>query len=297
MKNYNKYLFLACFIFSFDVLGQAIDPSILSQLSPEQIEMAKDAYAGKNSTDKSVEELPVIDESLVTNKSAKDANKIGYLQTLEEQYGEQYGRVLNELTAEGLPVTAKLVSYFNDENFAILATSIDTEEERTRLDNFLKTQTNLSFKDINESVADELEDFRNSVMFSNKMNTTKANDELEDIQNVITYIAINKMSANMKEGKAIKEATNYINNNDKYEQQLRYTALAVGGAALSYYLYYKYFHGNKGKDIRDDVGDMLVVLINILKRNDLTLESCLEVAWSDIKDRKGKMVDGIFVKD
>ena len=140
-------------------------------------------------------------------------NKIGYLQTLEEQYGEQYGRVLNELTAEGLPVTAKLVSYFNDENFAILATSIDTKEERTRLDNFLKTQTNLSFKDINESVADELEDFRNSVMFSNKMNTTKANDELEDIQNVITYIAINKMSANMKEGKAIKEATNYINNN------------------------------------------------------------------------------------
>ena len=140
-------------------------------------------------------------------------NKIGYLQTLEEQYGEQYGRVLNELTAEGLPVTAKLVSYFNDENFAILATSIDTKEERTRLDNFLKTKTNLSFKDINESVADELEDFRNSVMFSNKMNTTKANDELEDIQNVITYIAINKMSANMKEGKAIEEATNYINNN------------------------------------------------------------------------------------
>jgi protein involved in polysaccharide export with SLBB domain len=82
MKNYNKYLFLVCFIFSFDVLGQAIDPSILSQLSPKQIEMAKDAYAGKNSVDKSVEELPVIDESLVTNKSAKDANKIS---------GQKYG--------------------------------------------------------------------------------------------------------------------------------------------------------------------------------------------------------------
>tara|TARA_Y100001970_G_scaffold290505_1_gene424482 strand:- start:11197 stop:13287 length:2091 start_codon:yes stop_codon:yes gene_type:complete len=140
-------------------------------------------------------------------------NKIGYLQTLEEQYGEQYGRVLNELTAQGLPVTAKLVSYFNDENFAILATSIDTKEERTRLNEFLKTQSNLSFQDINESVADELEDFRNAVMFSNKMNTTKANDELGDIQNVITYIAINKMSAGMKESKAIEEATNYITNN------------------------------------------------------------------------------------
>ena len=33
--------------------------------------MAKDAYAGKNSTDKSVEELPVIDESLVKINLAK----------------------------------------------------------------------------------------------------------------------------------------------------------------------------------------------------------------------------------
>jgi len=140
-------------------------------------------------------------------------NKIGYLQTLEEQYGEQYGRVLNELTAQGLPVTAKLVSYFNDENFAILATSIDSKEERARLDDFLKTKPLLSFGDINESVGDKLENFRNAVMFSNKMNTTKANDELGDIQNVITYIAINKMSAGMKESKAIEEATNYIINN------------------------------------------------------------------------------------
>jgi len=53
----------------------------------------------------------------------------------------------------------------------------------------------------------------------------------------------------------------------------------------------------KGNDIRDDIGDMLVVLINIAKRNNLTLENCLEVAWNDIKDRKGKMVDGIFVKE
>jgi len=139
-------------------------------------------------------------------------NKIGYLQTLEEQYGEQYGRVLNELTAQGLPVTAKLVSYFNDENFAVLATSIDTKEEKIRLDDYLKT-TDITFDDINKSVADKLEDFRNAVMFSNKMNTTKANDELGDIQDVITYIAINKLSAGMKEDKAIEQATNYINNN------------------------------------------------------------------------------------
>jgi|TARA_R110000868_G_scaffold297520_2_gene557880 NTP pyrophosphatase (non-canonical NTP hydrolase) len=53
----------------------------------------------------------------------------------------------------------------------------------------------------------------------------------------------------------------------------------------------------KGKDIRDDLGDMLVVMINIMKRNDISMEECLQVAYDDIKDRKGKMIDGIFVKE
>ena len=34
-----------------------------------------------------------------------------------------------------------------------------------------------------------------------------------------------------------------------------------------------------------------------MKRNDLDLRECLEVAYNDIKDRKGRMVDGIFVKE
>jgi len=53
----------------------------------------------------------------------------------------------------------------------------------------------------------------------------------------------------------------------------------------------------KGKDVSDDIGDMMVVLINIAERNNLSIEHCLEVAYNDIKDRKGKMVDGVFVKE
>ena len=122
MKNYNKYLLLACFIFSFDVLGQAIDPSILSQLSPEQIEMAKDAYAGKNSTDKSVEELPVIDESLVTNKSAKDANKIS-----GQKYGyDFFSSTPTSLTAVGdLPLPNDYKISLRDQFTVILSGSKD----------------------------------------------------------------------------------------------------------------------------------------------------------------------------
>ena len=47
----------------------------------------------------------------------------------------------------------------------------------------------------------------------------------------------------------------------------------------------------------DDVGDCLVVLINIAERNGLSLFDCLSHAYEDIKDRKGKMVDGVFVKE
>ena len=47
----------------------------------------------------------------------------------------------------------------------------------------------------------------------------------------------------------------------------------------------------KGKDVRDDLGDMMVVMLNI------TMEACLNTAYNDIKDRKGRMVDGVFVKE
>ena len=53
----------------------------------------------------------------------------------------------------------------------------------------------------------------------------------------------------------------------------------------------------KGKDVADDIGDCMVVLINIAMRNNLSIDRCLEVAYNDIKDRKGKMVDGIFIKE
>lgn len=56
-------------------------------------------------------------------------------------------------------------------------------------------------------------------------------------------------------------------------------------------------HICKGEPIADDIGDMIVVLINIAERNGLSLSQCMEKAWEDIKGRKGRMVDGIFVKE
>jgi pantothenate kinase len=49
--------------------------------------------------------------------------------------------------------------------------------------------------------------------------------------------------------------------------------------------------------IVDDIGDIIVVLINLAHRNNLTLHDCMSHAYEDIRHRKGKMVDGLFVKE
>lgn len=53
----------------------------------------------------------------------------------------------------------------------------------------------------------------------------------------------------------------------------------------------------RGKCVKDDIGDMVVVLINIAKRNGHTLAECMETAWDDIKDRRGEMREGVFIKE
>jgi len=54
---------------------------------------------------------------------------------------------------------------------------------------------------------------------------------------------------------------------------------------------------NKGRDIQDDIGDCLVCLTNIAALRGLTLIDCWEVAYNDIKDRKGHLnKDGVFIK-
>lgn len=49
--------------------------------------------------------------------------------------------------------------------------------------------------------------------------------------------------------------------------------------------------------IADSIGDCLVVLTIIATQQGLDLNQCLQSAYEEIKDRKGRMIDGIFVKE
>ena len=54
----------------------------------------------------------------------------------------------------------------------------------------------------------------------------------------------------------------------------------------------------KGKDVKDDIGDCLVVLTIIANMKDTDIDECIDVAYNDIKDRKGFLnKEGIFIKD
>lgn len=51
------------------------------------------------------------------------------------------------------------------------------------------------------------------------------------------------------------------------------------------------------REIKDAIGDIQVVLAVMCCQLGLDIDECREIAWGQIKDRKGKMVDGVFVKE
>lgn len=48
---------------------------------------------------------------------------------------------------------------------------------------------------------------------------------------------------------------------------------------------------------KDAIGDMYVVLTILSMQLDLDIKDCVEMAYEEIKDRKGKMLNGVFVKE
>lgn len=54
--------------------------------------------------------------------------------------------------------------------------------------------------------------------------------------------------------------------------------------------------GDKEKQM-DGIGDTVVTLICIAEQLGLKFNDCLDYAYNEIKDRKGKLINGTFVKE
>jgi len=50
-------------------------------------------------------------------------------------------------------------------------------------------------------------------------------------------------------------------------------------------------------EFKDAIGDMVVVLVNLAHLGNTTIEDCITGAWQEIKNRKGSMQNGTFVKE
>ena len=54
---------------------------------------------------------------------------------------------------------------------------------------------------------------------------------------------------------------------------------------------------NDKAEVIDAIGDMVVVLTNLAHLNGVHIETCINTAYKEISKRKGKMINGTFVKD
>jgi NTP pyrophosphatase (non-canonical NTP hydrolase) len=54
---------------------------------------------------------------------------------------------------------------------------------------------------------------------------------------------------------------------------------------------------NDKYEIKDAIGDMVVVLTNLAVLEGMQIENCIESAYNEIASRKGKMINGTFVKE
>ncbi|MGW9775804.1 NTP pyrophosphatase (non-canonical NTP hydrolase) [Staphylococcus sp. 093350072-1] len=49
--------------------------------------------------------------------------------------------------------------------------------------------------------------------------------------------------------------------------------------------------------LKDGIGDTVVTLIILAQQHDMTLQECLQYAYDEIKRRKGKTINGTFIKE
>ncbi len=54
---------------------------------------------------------------------------------------------------------------------------------------------------------------------------------------------------------------------------------------------------NNKDQVIDSIGDMYVVLTILSQQLGIDIEDCIATAYDEIKDRKGKMINGVFVKE
>lgn len=80
-----------------------------------------------------------------------------------------------------------------------------------------------------------------------------------------------------------------LHNGNPDRQALKfYEEAGEVGAALS---------RNKMDDLKDGIGDTVVTLIILAQQHGWSLQECLQYAYDEISKRKGRTINGTFIKE
>ena len=99
----------------------------------------------------------------------------------------------------------------------------------------------------------------------------------------MNYTELEKLVLEWADEKGILDKSNPIKQIGKTQEELTETLIALVE--------------KDDVEIKDGIGDMLVTIIILSKLCDMTTTECLEAAYDVIKVRKGKMINGLFVKE
>lgn len=165
MRIKKNYIFLALLASSFQTSGQSINSDILSELSPNQIEIAKDLFEGDPSLGEQSNELEIPDESLIDLEEPQDSNIDNV--TLEKFGYDFFSSMPTSLSALGdLPLPNDYKISLRDQLSIILTGSKDASYDlNVKLDGTILfpeigsiSIVGLSFNEVKEKLTDMIND-------------------------------------------------------------------------------------------------------------------------------------------
>ena len=92
--------------------------------------------------------------------------------------------------------------------------------------------------------------------------------------------------------RGIYDNSNALKQLDKTQEELNETRDSAVRLEIDYINHEKHL-----VDYKDGIGDVIVTMINAAKFHNLSIVECLEHSFNEIKNRTGKMVNGMYIKD
>ena len=166
-------------------------------------------------------------------KTADAKERIFMLQKLDLEFGEYNSKALLELSSKGLPFTAQLSSFLQDETETMKFLSLDEKSEQETLKKFL-TDNESSINDVRKAVRTKIKDFEDVIVRGNRFDTSGASVKMEKIVETLSYYAANELFANQAESveDAAQIAAGLIMNRFEIEESY-YVPLVFNGKKVN----------------------------------------------------------------